>query len=717
MSIFQQVSSFFKNIFNIIKKPFVWLWNLKALGWLRNILTWIWRILVPLLLLGLLIVPIFLTYFPKAATVVSLNTPKVVAKGDVTKKISVQATVQNSLAYELPSFQDAVVKEILVNQGDKVVEGQVLAKLDFVSETKVRATTVENQIRGYQNDIANNNQALSDLQSVTGANYNQMAVAKSNRTTELNELNQKKADKIKELADKKIKYQAEKDDFDRQIKELENFKDATDAIKQYQDKIDADRLQLAGYENSNLNAQLQTQQNTANTQINTAQMALTNAQNVKTTACNANPLIQSACDSAITQLNTAQDAYNTTNNTNSNLNNQINNNNNVNNINRNFLINRINENQNRINSLGNSRLYEPNKATDLPITETAKTARLQQVLSDLRADSNSRKTSLKAIDDNVELVPINEQILAKQKTIDELATTQNVSNKTMNQTASNIEQRNATAQVSLNNANIALQDTIEDIQKQEKNHTIIAKKDGIVGKINVKQGLQANARDSVFSMISPEYQLVFSVSADNRAQLKNGLSIITDKFPNLTNFKITDTSNVPDPVITGTATTGASTTTTTYTVKADLPKSLEYTYIPGSTVNIDVVIDSRSNVLSVPTTAVSGGVVYVGTGYQRGSGGNGGQGAGGGGNGNFQRSTATSNSLSNSNSSISSQGGVNKLQNAKFTEIKQVEVETGLDDGKNTEIKSGLNEGDYIFTIFPKTDADTKTLLSTYLSN
>jgi hypothetical protein len=688
MPILNQLANFFKFIFSKI-------WFV-----IDFILKLAWRFIVPIALVSLIFVPIVLTYFPAGKKADPIAVAQV-NKSNVTKKITVQGTTENAYSYDLPVYQDAELREVLVKAGDTVTAGQALATLDFVTETKVRATTIENQIRGYQNDIANNNRALGDLQAVNSANYSQMTTAKQNRTTELNELNQKKADKIKDLEDKKAQYQKEKDNFDSQIKELENFKDAIDAVKQYQDKIDADRLQLATYDNSNLNAQLQTQQNTINTQISTAQTALTNAQNAKNAACSSTPLVQSSCDTATTQLNTAQDAYNTANNSNSNINTQISNNNNVNSINRNFLINRINENQNRINYLGNSRLYEPNKATDLPITETAKTARLQQVVTELRQDSSTRKANIKQIDDTINdtLTPINEQILAKQKIIDELVQTQNVSTQTMDQTASNIEQRNATAAISLNNANLSLQDTIEDIQKQEKNHTITAKKDGIVGKVFNEQGLVVNSRSNQFTVVSEKYRLKFTVSADSRSQLKTGLKVITDKYPKLENVVVTEANLVPDATTSTTGAIVASNTTPNYTLYADLPPSIDYKYTQGETVNIDVIIDQAKDVFNIPSTAVDSGEVYVGV------------------DPDFSKvKTDTSKTTSSatallpgqnrsSTSSVSTQYSL-----PTFKSAKKVKIKTGLDDSRSVQVLEGLKEGDYVFTIFPKTTKDKQLI-------
>jgi hypothetical protein len=651
-----------------------------------------WRFIVPIALIGLIVVPIVLTYFPAGKKLDPIAIAAV-TKGNVTKKITVQGTTENAFSYDLPVYQDAELKEVLVKAGDKVVAGQVLATLDFVTETKVRATTIENQIRGFQNDIANNNRALGDLQNVNSANYSQMRTATFNRNKELDELNQKKADKINELNQKKEKFQKEKDDFDRQIKELENFKDGVDAVKQYQDKIDADRIQLATFDNSNLNAQLETQRTTNNSQITTAQTALTNAQNARTAACSATPLIQSACDAATTQLNAAQEAFNTANNSNSTINTQINNNNNLNSINREAILKRINDNQTKINYIGNSRLYEPNKITELPITDAAKSARYQQLISELRADSTTRKTSIKTIDDtfNDTLTPINEAILAKEKTISDLAKTQNITAQTMEQSASTLEQRNATATNSLNNANLSLSDTIEDIQKQEKNRTITAKKDGVVGKIFNEQGLVVNSRNNQFTVVSDKYRLKFTVSADSRAQLKNGLKVVTDKYPKLENVVVTEANLVPDASATSTAAV-ATNTTPNYTLYADLPPSVDYKYTQGETVNIDVIIDQAKDVLNIPSTAVDNGYVYVGV------------------DPDFSKVKQETSAVSSPKvdplpgQARSSTSAVAAPDNQPtFKSSKKVKVKTGLDDSRSVQILDGIKEGDYVFSIFPKT--------------
>jgi hypothetical protein len=680
-----------KTIFNFIKMIFAKIWY-----WIDFLLKLAWRLIVPIALVGLLIVPIALTYFPapkKGDPIIV----KAAEKGTVTKKITVQGTTEYAYSYDLLVYQDAELKDIMVKAGDKVTAGQVLANLEFVTENKLRATSVENQIRGFQQEIANNNRALADAQNVSGANYQQMGVARSNRTNELNELNQKRTDKLKELNDKKAKFQAEKDDFDKRIIDLENTKDANDTIKQYQDKIDSLRLQLNGLETSNANLAIQGQINTTNQQQNTAQTnrdnlltALNNANTAKNTSCNATPP-GSDCASLISAAASAQTAYNTANdNLNNIVNNngllisQINNNNSNNSVNRNYVISQINDYQNKINALGNARLYEPNKATDLTITEQAKTARLQQIIGELRADSNTRKGAIKQIDDTVydTITPINEQIQAKEKAIRELDATQNVTEQTMAQTASGIEQRTAAAANSLNSANLTLSDTIEDITKQEKNKTITAKKDGVVGKVFNEKGLVVKSRDNQFTVVSDKYRLKFTVSADSRSQLKNGLKVIADKYPKLENITITEANLVPDVPATTAATASA---TVNYTIYAELPPSTDYNYTQGETVNIDVIINESKDVLYIPSTSVDKDHVYVGV------------------DPTFPDVKKKPAAPVTTTSSVTV---IDPSTLPTFKSAKKVKIKTGLDDNKNIQILEGLKEGEWVFTIYPRTEKD-----------
>jgi multidrug efflux pump subunit AcrA (membrane-fusion protein) len=752
-NLINRIKSFLLIIWNFIKRPFIWLWNLKALGWLRSILTWLWRILIPVLLVGLLLVPIVLTYFPKPASVVSLNVPKPVTKTDVTKKISVQATVQNSLSYELPAFQDAIVKEILVNQGDTVKEGQVLAKLDFVSESVLRPTDVLNSISTNNTEIANARDALAKAINSGDATLKQQNINLQTQTDNWNNVNQRRVDKINENTAKRLKLDTERADYQSQYDKLDAQKVVNDSIKTYQDQI----KKLQDTQNIQPTTQYsgQTQINTQTATVKNFRKQLGLGENDQCSTYSYTPnsastsqdlySIQQQCIAAEQNLLVSIYQNNTTNSNNANANNANNRD--------------INDLQNKINSLRN----DPNYTGNTPvITDQLNDAQIEAKKQDFKSKITSREADIKQINDTVKTneVTYGDQLKTIERAVTDLLAQQSVARTTLDTSNATLLQRIRSAQTSLSGAQNKLGDTLEDITKQQKNHTIVAKKDGIVGKINIKQGLQANLKESVFSMVSPDYQLQFTVSADNRSQLKNGLTIIADKFPDLNNIKITDASSVPDSTSAsaGATTTGTANTTTTYTIKADLPKTDKYTYIQGSTINVDAIVDNRKEVLAVPSTAVSNGMIYVGTGIQKNGNGvnsdsgqgarplisfgpngtprinipglgngrsnsrGGNQGRSGSGTGSSDSTQSATSSISvssttSSSSSNTSSQNSNAKPNIKFTEIKLITVESGLDDGKNTEIKAGLNEGDYIFTIFPKTDTDVKTLMTNYLAN
>jgi multidrug resistance efflux pump len=708
-NLFNQIKSFFIAIWNFVKRPFVWIWNLPIFAGVRKLLTWLWRILVPLLLLGLLVVPIYLTYNPNTKKNNSLNVPKVVAKSDVTKKISVQATVQNNLAYELPVFQDATIKEVTVNQGDKVKEGQVLAKLEFVTENTLRSTDVQNQINSYYTDIANNREAFGKALNTNNATLNQQDTNLITKTAEWNTVNQRRVDKINENNAKRFKYDSERADYQKQYDELDARKIVDSSVKQYEDQI----KKLRDTQNSTQTGQVsqaQVQINTTRSQIDgfKLQLGLTTSQ-----SCSAYSFISGSAAPDLTSVK--NQCVTTEQNLNELINQQniaSNNQNNTTNAN----VRDINDLQNKINELKKDPNYTGNRPN---VTDQLNDAQIEAKKQDLKSKITTREADIKIIDNSVEIKTYEDQLKTIERFVTDTLAQQDVSRNTIDSTNSGILQRIKAAQTSLAGSQQKLNDVLEDVAKQEKNKTIIAKKDGIVGKINVKQGLQANARDSVFSMVSEDYLLQFTVSADNRALIKNGMRVITDKFPELKDIQVTEANIVPN------ATTAATVANSTieYTIKAGLPKTDKYFYTQGSTVNIDVIVDDKEDVISVPTTAVSEGKVYVGTNPilpkpvkdeskkevnegdplaildepQE------------------PESGTSGDAKPGTNSASSSSKNTDQLKGIKFREIKEVKVESGLDDGRNIEIKSGLNKGEYVFSIFPKTDAEKKTILTEYI--
>jgi hypothetical protein len=97
MNLFQKILNFIRFIFS--KVWFVLDWILKLA----------WRFIVPIALVGLLVIPIILTLFPAPKKVEAAGV-KIVQKGDVTKKITIQGTTEYAYSYDLPVYQDATLK-------------------------------------------------------------------------------------------------------------------------------------------------------------------------------------------------------------------------------------------------------------------------------------------------------------------------------------------------------------------------------------------------------------------------------------------------------------------------------------------------------------------------------------------------------------------------------------------------------------------------------
>ena len=263
----------------------------------------------------------------------------------------------------------------------------------------------------------------------------------------------------------------------------------------------------------------------------------------------------------------------------------------------------------------------------------------------------------------------------------------------LDQTISTTQQRNAVALVNIQGAKQTLADNQEDMDKQAKNKTIVAKKDGIVGQVVKEEGLAANARDVVFKIVSESYRLKFEVSADNRAMLKDGLkvNITTPKYANLENVKITEANMVPNSSASAATTAAIATTNPEYSIYADLPKS-DAVYSQGESVEADVIIDERNDAISIPSAAVNEGKVLVGLGAVQQE--------------DPQKDTKPLISFGSTNNEVA------KPKTYKFREVKEVSVTTGLDDGKNVEVTGGLAEGDFVFNIFPKTQEDKQIIVS-----
>ena len=558
---------------------------LKIWSFVNNSLSLVWKIVIPVALVGLLALPIFLTYFSGKKT----ETPSIAqaSVSDLIKKVNVQGTIEYTYQYDLPVYQDARIIKLDAKIGDKVTENQVLAELEFVQEIKVRATTLQNQIRQLRQELANNQKTANETGAIANATNSQNSVALSNRLEEKSQLIQKRNEKSGDNWSKISENQKIIDDNNKKILELEPqiALDKTPEKLQNQIQVDSQLLFLAqGIKNDSCN--------------------ISSLVNMSASSVSINPANIVTCDVASANLLLAQVTLD--------------------------------------NSTQNFKNYKN------PIT-------IQ--IEGLKAQNKISQTIIDTTDLSPEVKLLNDQIVAKENQIQELSAAQKTGSKTLEQTISGTKQRQSLTKINLGNAQTSLNDVIEDMETQNKNRNITAKKSGIVTKVTKLEGLSATARENIIGIASGNYRLKFQISPDTMSNIKLGQTVqITDKYKDISNIKITEFGLVPEAG--------------QYVVYADLIGS---NFISGETVSIDVILEDNGKKLSIPSTAVNTKdgktTVFVGKDIKE------------------------------------------KAKGKEtFGEIEEVLITTGANNGLTVAVDKGISAGDYVFAIYPKTQKDQANL-------
>ncbi len=161
------------------------------------------------------------------------------------------------------------------------------------------------------------------------------------------------------------------------------------------------------------------------------------------------------------------------------------------------------------------------------------------------------------------------------------------------------------SQLSLKDAQLALQNLVED----REDYNIKAPISGKVIQKNSKAGdkLGNNDRSTVMAIIADLSSLVFEISVDELdiGNIKVGqtVTVTADALEGRT-----FTGHVETVSIVGSSSNGV----TSYPVKVVMDDGMNSGLIPGMNVNANIVIDSRTDVLRVPVSAIQrGNIVYV----------------------------------------------------------------------------------------------------------
>lgn len=187
--------------------------------------------------------------------------------------------------------------------------------------------------------------------------------------------------------------------------------------------------------------------------------------------------------------------------------------------------------------------------------------------------------------------------------------------------------------------------TLQNYYDQLKNYNITAPISGKVIQKNSKAGEKIDNTNSsnVMAIIADLSAYVFNISVDELdiAGISEGQSvkITADALEGQVFYGVVD--NVS---IVGTTSNGV----TTYPVKVLIEDAENSNLIPGMNVDAEIVIETKENVLILPSNAISRGSM------------------------------------------------VSKVTQGKDSAPERVRVTTGLNDGTNVEIVSGLNEGDEV---------------------
>ncbi|MHB8126927.1 MAG: efflux RND transporter periplasmic adaptor subunit [Desulfitobacteriaceae bacterium] len=238
--------------------------------------------------------------------------------------------------------------------------------------------------------------------------------------------------------------------------------------------------------------------------------------------------------------------------------------------------------------------------------------------------------------------------------------------------------------------------SLELANKNLSEATLIAPCDGIITTVTV-QNYQNVSTTAIMTMAAGENSLQVDTAVDQAdiTQLKVGqkADITLDSVPNQ---HISGTVSQIAPL----GTTVQNVTTFNVTILLDSPSSLLHASMSS---NVSIIIYEAKNVLTIPSEAVRGTgdrkmVMVPGPATDA--------------------KTGTGN-RNNSDSSIqggtTGQGGQSTGNNAAMTGVNAhfVSIVTGLDDGTNVEIKSGLSEGQEVIVSTRSASTSAKTSGST----
>ena len=225
-------------------------------------------------------------------------------------------------------------------------------------------------------------------------------------------------------------------------------------------------------------------------------------------------------------------------------------------------------------------------------------------------------------------------------------------------------------QLALKNSQNSLQDAKDNLA----NYFIYAPFNGVIGAVSVQKGQSISSGTSAITFITQTEVTTISLSEVDVTKIKLGDKAIVT-FDAIDGLSIAGKVTEIDTI--GTVSQGV----VSYNVQITFDTQ-DNRVKPGMSTSVNVITDTQQNVLTVPNSAVKSknGLYYV----------------------------LVLNQKQNLDSSTASQGFISEIAPTQKT------VEIGVADSKNTEIKSGLSEGDQIIA---RTISNAKTVTTSTTSS
>ncbi len=548
----------------------------KLLGKLSKVF---FRFSVPILLGILIVLPAIIGYLRGALNQEEIEKPIQVEFGNIKSTVRSTATIEYEYKYEVKAYQNTIIDELFVEEGDLIEEDQLIARLDPVGSSTLRLTDIDGQIASTIQELNNLEASKNDTLALNNVTGNQLNVQVENIDAQISRLEQDIFQEVLDNATEIGDLQDELDALQAEYDELKANTNINDTISQYEAEIDAKEAQLSSLEATETS--LSSSYSAQVTVVNGLEASCIDPMDPCQDELTAAILLQ---NQLLDQLDDVSDQRRT-------------------------LEDEIEDLEDEIEELKESDDYDPYD-NDPPISNEIQSGNNQGDLAELLAEINQKEAEIEALEDSPVIDNLEDQLETLEDQRKELIASQDVTQTNLGQSVSSIDQRIAATNVQLNNLYQKRQDLSEDISEQTETKVFSARRSGVIANIAYEEGEEVPLNGTALEIVSEKKVIVFRISADNRELIEEGMSIsFPNDFSEEDDLKISSISISPiEKEVTG---LGGNNGTLEYEVEIEIPDSSDSKWVVGKEVDLDVIIAEKDDVFNVPRTAIFEGRIFV----------------------------------------------------------------------------------------------------------